>query len=467
MAHRPGTGDAHFTRPDVPFSCHPSRSISASHFGQPAVSARSGRTAVVPQIRYSRRTLSLLSEESAAVVTVTAGVVAAHAEEITATFYPDMLAAHPELLSVFNMGNQATGEQRQALAASVVAYAVQLIDPAAPSFQPILERIAHKHVSLGIRPEQYTIVGHHLLKAVGTVLGAAVTPEIARAWDEVYWLFASQLIAEESRLYTLAGVDPAQPWEKFEVVQVVGEAIDVVSLVLRPAGGAPVPAHLPGQYVSVAVDLPDGSRQPRQYTVSTCSRADTLQITVRRVRGMNGAPDGRVSTFLCTEVAVGDFLELTRPCGDVVLKDSTAPLVLISAGVGVAPIAAILEDVSLRSPHRTVVLVHADRSPQHHALTDAVAKTVAAFTDITQYVWYENSGTDLAADRAIDRNVDGVVVRTGLLELAEVPIPVEAQVFMCGPLPFMRGVRQDLIARGVDPANIAYEIFGPDLWNVH
>src|ERR1017187_1814446 len=45
-----------------------------------------------------------------------------------------MFAAHPELLRVFNEGNQATGEQSRALAASVVAYAVQLIDPDAPPF---------------------------------------------------------------------------------------------------------------------------------------------------------------------------------------------------------------------------------------------------------------------------------------------------------------------------------------------
>lgn len=46
-----------------------------------------------------------------------------------------MLTAHPDLLRLFNKGNQATGEQSRALAASVVAYAVQLIDPTAPSFE--------------------------------------------------------------------------------------------------------------------------------------------------------------------------------------------------------------------------------------------------------------------------------------------------------------------------------------------
>lgn len=151
---------------------------------------------------------SLLSPESLSVVQATAPVVAAHADQITAHFYPRMFNAHPELLRVFNQGNQATGEQSKALAGSVVAYAVQLIDPEAPSFDHVMRRIAYKHVSLGIRPEQYTIVGEHLLASVAEVLGDAVTPDVAAAWSEVYWLFALQLVAEEARLYQQASVDP-------------------------------------------------------------------------------------------------------------------------------------------------------------------------------------------------------------------------------------------------------------------
>ena len=102
---------------------------------------------------------SLLSPRSEAVVKATAGVVAMNAEQITARFYPRMFGEHPELLRLFNQGNQATGEQSRALASSVMAYAVQLIDPDAPSFDHVMKRIAHKHLSLGIRPDQYTIVG--------------------------------------------------------------------------------------------------------------------------------------------------------------------------------------------------------------------------------------------------------------------------------------------------------------------
>ncbi|MBR7559557.1 hemin transporter, partial [Mycobacterium tuberculosis] len=89
-------------------------------------------------------------------------------------------------LNIFNTANQSGGEQPKALAASVVAFAVQLIDPDAPDFTPVLNRIAHKHVSLGIRASEYLVVGKYLLGAVKTVLGDAVTDEVAAAWDEVY-----------------------------------------------------------------------------------------------------------------------------------------------------------------------------------------------------------------------------------------------------------------------------------------
>lgn len=279
-----------------------------------------------------------LSPQSETVVTATAGVVAEHAEQITKTFYPDMFAAHPELLRVFNTANQAIGEQPKALAASVVAYAVNLVDPGAPDFTPVMERIAHKHVSLGIGAQEYTIVGHHLLKAVKTVLGEAVTPEVAAAWDEVYWLFATMLIAQEAKLYALGGTDPEHPWRRYVVDDRHEETADVFSLSLRPIEGA-LPGHRTGQYVAIAVDLPNGERQPRQYTISNGAGADTLQVTIRRVVGIDGAPDGQVSNWLFEHAQPGTELDVSQPAGDVVLDESSAPLVLVSAGIGVTPMA--------------------------------------------------------------------------------------------------------------------------------
>jgi nitric oxide dioxygenase len=386
------------------------------------------------------------------VVAATAAVVAAHADEITARFYPRMFAERPDLLDVFNLANQATGEQPRALAASVVAYAVQLLNPEAPSFAHVMRRIAYKHVSLGIRPDQYTVVGHHLLAAVGEVLGAAVTPEVAAAWDEVYWLFATQLVAEEARLYQQAGVDLAHPLRPYRVVRRIEETADVISLVLEPADGQPLPEVQPGQYVSVFVNLPDGSRQPRQYTVSSTAFGNRLQITVRRVRGAEGAPDGRVSTYLHDSVQGGDVLELSAPAGDFVVTPATSPLLLASAGAGITTVLPIVEHIARSQPQRRVIVAHADRTAQDHALRETVLHVARQLDHFTAYTWYEK--VDPGDTKA----------RSGYMDLSQLPLPDDVQVFTCGPLPFMRHVRSTLIERGVPSSSIRYEVFGPDLW---
>ena len=395
-----------------------------------------------------------LSAESERIVAATAGVVAEHAERITRTFYPDMFAAHPELLRVFNKANQAIGEQPQALAASVVAFAVQLLDPKAPDFGPVMGRIAHKHVSLGIKAPEYPIVGHHLLKAVKTVLGDAVTPEVAAAWDEVYWLFGCSLIAEEAKLYAMAGTDPDHPWREYRVVERFEESEDVFSLLLAPVRGE-IPAHRTGQYVAIAVDLPNGERQPRQYTISSGPRGDSLRVTIKRVRGENGAPDGQVSGWLHENARPRTVLEVSQPCGDLVLEGSEGPLVLVSAGIGITPIAAIMEDLSRRQPDRPVWLFHADKSHGQHALYDSLRRQALAMTNIHTQAWYEQDAESAPTLRP---------ALEGFMDLSGIDLPTDAVVFMCGPLQFMRHTRLALMDKGISSENIHYEVFGPDLW---
>jgi nitric oxide dioxygenase len=45
-----------------------------------------------------------------------------------------------------------------------------------------------------------------------------------------------------------------------------------------------------------------------------------------------------------------------------------------------------------------------------------------------------------------------------------VEIPANAQVYLCGPLPFMESVRSSLIGQHVAEADIHDEVFGPDKW---
>ncbi|MEV4826528.1 FAD-binding oxidoreductase [Micromonospora sp. NPDC049274] len=400
----------------------------------------------------------MLSVAHAPVIAATLPVVGEHLDAITGTFYDTMLADHPELLNVFSRSAQATGAQRSALAASIAAFATHLVGqdgPDAPPFDLIVDRIAHRHAALGIRPEQYTLVGRYLMDAIGSVLGAAVTPEIAAAWDEVYWLFAVRLVGAEARLYATAGVTAGRPWRPFTVVARREEAHDTVSLVLAPADGMATPTFLAGQYVSVLVPLRDGGQQMRQYSLSQASSSGALRITVRRVRGRGGAPDGLVSSHLHDHVRVGDQLTLSAPYGDLTLSAGTHPLVLISAGVGITPMAAILEHVARTQPQREVTAAHAESSPLRHPLQGDITSSGARLRTFRHLVWYEQPQGDGPA---------GAEVRTGLIEPEAIPLPSDAEAYLCGPLPFMRMVRSELRRRGLPSERIRYEVFGSDQW---
>ncbi|MBD0745112.1 globin domain-containing protein [Streptomyces sp. CBMA152] len=395
----------------------------------------------------------MLSEKSTATVRATLPAVGAAIGTITERFYERLFAARPELLrDLFNRGNQAAGVQKQALAGAIAAFATHLVDHPDDRPDVMLGRIAHKHASLGITAEQYEVVHRHLFDAIVEVLGEAVTPEVAAAWDEVYWLMANALIAIEARLYAEQGVLAGDVWREWTVVGRRDETADAATFRLRPADDAPAPRFRAGQYVSVQVELPDGARQIRQYSLSGAPGSTTRSITVKRVRGAAGAPDGEVSQHLHARVREGDRLRVSAPYGDLVLDDTDAPLLLASAGIGCTPMLSMLEQLADAGHRAPVTVVHGDRSPAEHALCEDHAALTAKLPDGAAHFWYERPDAGHPADR------------TGLVDLASVAVPSGTRAYLCGPLPFMRAVRTQLLAKGVAAADIHYEVFGPDLW---
>ncbi|WP_433237930.1 globin domain-containing protein [Streptosporangium sp. CA-135522] len=385
----------------------------------------------------------MLSAESAAIVRATLPVVGASLDAITTRFYETMFSERPELLDgLFNRGNQASGEQRRALAGSIASFATMLLDHPDERPDALLARIAHKHTAVGVTDDQYVIVHKYLFSAIAEVLGEAVTAEVAAAWDEVYWLMAGALIALEARIYAEAGACDGDTWRRWRVVARRDETPDAVSFLLRPADDAPVPPARPGQYVSVRVRMPDGVHQLRQYTLSNAGEDRLRRITVKRV---DGDPAGEVSTLLHATVRPGDELTLSAPFGDVTLEDGDAPLVLVSAGIGCTPMVAMLDHLVATGSRRRVLVLHADRSPAEHALREDMLRPAAE-----RIFWYESGA--VAPDRA------------GLMDLDGIEIPDGAVAYLCGPMPFMRDVRARLMRAGVAARDIRYEVFGPDLW---
>lgn len=399
----------------------------------------------------------MLSPQIRTLVKATAPVLKTHGVALTRHFYARMFEHNPELRHVFNQGHQAGGEQQQALAGAVAAYAEHIDDPSV--LAPVLARIVHKHVSLGIRPEHYPIVGRHLLASIREVLGAAATDALVDAWAAAYGQLADMLIAEEARLYADSAARPGgwTGWRAFRVVGKQPESAEITSFYLAPADGGAVPAYLPGQYVSVRVYVPElGLMQPRQYSLSDAPGSDRLRISVKREAAGAQRPAGRVSNALHDCLREGGVLDVAPPQGDFHLRqDSAAPVVLLSGGVGLTPMISMLNHLVATDDPRPIRFVHGCRNHSVHAMKDHVNAIAAARGNVRKAVFYEEVGP--GDQRGRDYDYAG---RVDLRAIRDEVLAPDADYYLCGPAGFMRAQRQALASLGVAADRIHAEAFG-------
>jgi nitric oxide dioxygenase len=383
----------------------------------------------------------MLSDKSRPVIEATLPLVGSRIGAITPKFYSRLFAAHPELLDgVFSRSNQRSGNQQQALAGSIAAFATHLVKNPGTLPETVLSRIAHRHASLGITEPQYQVVYDHLFAAIAEDLAEVITPEIAEAWTEVYWLMADALIKLEKGLY--AAQANGKMWTPWLVTAKTPAGAGSVTFTLEPADDTPVTPARAGQYISVKVQVPDGLRQVRQYSLSGdagTSRTFTTKLD----------DGGEVSPVLHAAVEVGDLLEISNPYGEITLKDGDGPVVLASAGIGCTPTASILRSLAKTGSDRQVLVLHAESTMESWALRGQMTDDVERLDRAELKLWLEEPAAGSYE---------------GFMSLREVDLPANASLYLCGPLPFMKSIRNEAINAGIPATRIHYEVFGPDIW---
>lgn len=397
-----------------------------------------------------------VTEEQIAVVKATVPILREHGKTITSVFYDNLLAAHPQLANIFSLRNQQTGLQQAALADAVFAYANYIDD--LPKLSGAVERIAQKHASLFIKPEQYPIVGEHLLGAMAEVLGDALTDEVKEAWGAAYGQLADVFIGREKQLYAEFG-NEWQSWRKFTIAEKTVEAEGIANFYLEPTDKLPIPKYLPGQYVSLQIPIPQlgGVLQSRQFSLSLApvEQLTSLRITVKREDADDSGVAGLVSTQLHDQYAIEDEVELSAPRGDFgpsnnVLR-SDAPIVLLSAGVGATAVLPILDSLS---SSRVTSYIHTARSLNKLSFYDQVknCKKTRPNLDLKLFV-----------KTGIDRRQ---FLHEGKLDLSNAEVSSSlhltnpaTEYFVCGPEEWMIAVRSWLKSKNVETERVHLELF--------
>ena len=387
----------------------------------------------------------MLSEKSRPIIEATLPIIAERINDITPDFYRRMFAARPDLMDgMFSRSSQLEGTQPKALAGSIAVFASYIVQNPDSYPDEVLSRVAHKHASLGLKEEEYPTVYKYLFEAIAANLGDLATPEIVEAWTEVYWLMGNALIKLEKGLYASQANDVM--FAPFKLVERKETGENVVVLTFEPADETPMTESKGGQYISIIVPARDGLRQARQYTLLPSEKNQ------RRI-GVKLDPNGEMTSIL-HELKIGDVVEISNPYGDLTLEgfgNPEAPLYLFSAGIGTTPMLSFLSELIEKGSQRPVTVVHADRSLDTWPLREELTELVNKLPNARLISFIEGEGGDFA----------------GRVDVSKLDVPSDANVYLCGPLPFMQGVRSALVEAGVPGKNINYEIFGPDQWMLH
>jgi ferredoxin-NADP reductase/MOSC domain-containing protein YiiM/ferredoxin len=251
------------------------------------------------------------------------------------------------------------------------------------------------------------------------------------------------------------GASAPLAWRGFRPVVVVAsrpESADVRSFELAAEDGSPLPPARPGQYIMVRIRPdPDAPAVTRSYSLSGPPGAQTYRIGVKNERG-------RASGFLHQSVREGSRLEIGAPRGSFTLAAGATPVVLLSAGVGVTPILAMLhaEAATNADARRPIWWLHSARDRVHHSFAKEADDLLVTLSASRRCVTYSRPEPGDRLGQDFDR-----AGHLSLELLHELGIPHDADFYLCGPPGFLEDFQQGLAAWGIPWPRVHVEVFGP------
>jgi ferredoxin-NADP reductase/MOSC domain-containing protein YiiM len=285
---------------------------------------------------------------------------------------------------------------------------------------------------------------------------ALAIPALSEGWRGSFGALLDQHEKGAAGNQGLAPPSTPPAWSglrEFRVAEARWESASVRSFVLQPADGEAAPEFLPGQFLALKLQPPEAPAVLlRSYSLAAPADGHRYRIAVKREIG------GAGSAFLHDRVAVGDVIDVGAPRGGFTLDvDETAPVALVSAGVGVTPVLAMLGALARVGSRRRVWWIHGARSGAEHAFAAEASALLSKLPAARSHVRYSRPQPD---DRpGFDFDDVGRIDLDALLELG---VPRDADFYLCGPSGFLRELTGALLGWGVEPTRLHREVFGPE-----
>jgi ferredoxin-NADP reductase/MOSC domain-containing protein YiiM/ferredoxin len=280
-------------------------------------------------------------------------------------------------------------------------------------------------------------------------------PALSPGWRSSFQAMLQQEVSEGQTLGNpgLSVVSPPPAWTGFRpmrVSRIDRESSSVFSLVLVSADGRPLATALPGQFVVLRLHVQSGALPVlRSYSLSDLPGSEHYRVSVKEEE------NGVASTYMRARIKPGDILEVSAPRGSFTLRAGSEPVVLLSAGVGVTPVLAMLHALATEKSDRPVWWLYGARNREEHPFLAESRALLQELRDGHSYIQYSKPGP---ADRTgIDFDAPGHLT---ISVFDKIGVPREAQFYLCGPSGFLQDLTAGLTAWGVTADQIHAEIFG-------
>jgi len=319
-------------------------------------------------------------------------------------------------------------------------------------------------VKIAASPERMTVaeidamlyLGQHSREQLERALRL---PALSPGWKMSFQALLEQVLSGQATggnpgLAPASGPPPAwQGFRPLRVSHIEQESRSIVSLVLVPADMLPLPlsAALPGQFVVLRL-RPGSDMLPllRNYSLSDTPSTDHYRVSVKQ------EPNGAASTYIHTQVQVGDVLDVSAPRGTFMLRPGNTPVVLLSAGVGATPMLAMLHALAAEASPRQVWWLFGARNRDEHPFAQEARHLLQLLPHSHSSILYSRPTQE---DRpGVDFDMIGHLNQTVLKEIG---VPRDADFYLCGPAAFMQDLMHELTDWGVTREQMHTELFGP------